>query len=126
MLQRVLVIALNTYREAVRARVLHGLFGLAVATGGYALVVGAYALQEGQAALARGARKAHLDRLDDTRRAVRDDEQRVGEPAHLHVLEECPEVATRTQHASFERGTAAPESSRVPNDAALEAVDSLH
>ncbi len=43
---RVLVIALNTYREAVRARLLHGLFGLAVATGGYALVVGAYALQD--------------------------------------------------------------------------------
>jgi ABC-type transport system involved in multi-copper enzyme maturation permease subunit len=46
MLHRVLVIALNTYREAVRARILHGLFGLAVATGGYALVVGAYALQD--------------------------------------------------------------------------------
>src|SRR6478736_3481251 len=46
MLHRVLVIALNTYREAVRARLLHGLFGLAVATGGYALVVGAYALQD--------------------------------------------------------------------------------
>lgn len=46
MLLRVLVIALNTYREAVRARLLHGLFGLAVATGGYALVVGAYALSD--------------------------------------------------------------------------------
>ena len=33
MLARVLVIALNTYREAVRARVLHGLFGLAIGTG---------------------------------------------------------------------------------------------
>lgn len=42
MLARVLVIALNTYREAVRARLLHGLFGLALATTGYSLVVGAY------------------------------------------------------------------------------------
>lgn len=42
MLDRVLVIALNTYREAVRARILHGLFGLALATTAYALVVGAY------------------------------------------------------------------------------------
>ncbi len=39
---RVLVIALNTYREAVRARILHGLFALALATTGYSLVVGAY------------------------------------------------------------------------------------
>ena len=45
MLARINVIALNTYREAVRARVLHGLFGLAIATGGYSLVVGAYALR---------------------------------------------------------------------------------
>ncbi len=45
MLSRILVIALNTYREAVRARILHGLFGLALATGGYSLVVGAYTLQ---------------------------------------------------------------------------------
>lgn len=44
MLARVSVIALNTYREAVRARVLHGLFALAIATAGYALVVGAFAL----------------------------------------------------------------------------------
>jgi len=41
---RAIVVALNTYREAVRARVLHGLFGLAVATAGYSLVVGAFAL----------------------------------------------------------------------------------
>lgn len=34
---------LNTYREAVRARVLHGLFGLAVATAAYAFVVGEFA-----------------------------------------------------------------------------------
>jgi Cu-processing system permease protein len=45
MLHRVLTIALNTYREAVRARILHGLLGVALATCGYALVVGAYALK---------------------------------------------------------------------------------
>jgi Cu-processing system permease protein len=44
MLSRVAVVALNTYREAVRARILHGLFALALGTGGYCLVVGAYAL----------------------------------------------------------------------------------
>ena len=44
MLARVGVVALNTYREAVRARVLHGLFALALATAGYSLVVGAFAL----------------------------------------------------------------------------------
>lgn len=42
MLARVSVIALNTYREAVRARILHGLFALALATTAYSLVVGAY------------------------------------------------------------------------------------
>ena len=42
MFARVLVIALNTYREAVRARILHGLFALALATAAYSLVVGAY------------------------------------------------------------------------------------
>src|SRR5687768_8123802 len=42
MLARVLVIALNTYREAVRARMLHGLFALALASTGYSLIVGAY------------------------------------------------------------------------------------
>src|SRR3954469_25023662 len=44
MLARISVVALNTYREAVRARVLHGLFALAIATAGYSLVVGAFAL----------------------------------------------------------------------------------
>src|SRR6188768_2759383 len=44
MLTRIGVVALNTYREAVRARVLHGLFALAIATAGYCLVVGAFAL----------------------------------------------------------------------------------
>ena len=43
MLARIGAIALNTYREAVRARILHGLFGLALSTAGYALIVGAYA-----------------------------------------------------------------------------------
>jgi Cu-processing system permease protein len=43
MLTRVTVIALNAYREAVRARILHGLFALALGTAAYALVVGAYA-----------------------------------------------------------------------------------
>src|SRR5262245_36468147 len=45
MLRRISVIALNTYREAVRARVLHGLFALALVTAGYAMVVGEFALQ---------------------------------------------------------------------------------
>ncbi len=45
MLLRVYAITFNTYREAVRARILHGLLGLAVGTCGYALVVGAYALR---------------------------------------------------------------------------------
>jgi ABC-type transport system involved in multi-copper enzyme maturation permease subunit len=45
MLTRVFVVALNTYREAVRARILHGLFGLALATAGYSLVVGAFAVR---------------------------------------------------------------------------------
>ena len=35
----------------------------------------------GQAALARRARKAFLDRPDDPRRSVADDEQRIAEPA---------------------------------------------
>jgi ABC-type transport system involved in multi-copper enzyme maturation permease subunit len=41
-----LAIALNTYRENVRARLLHGLFALALATAGYSLVVGAYAFRD--------------------------------------------------------------------------------
>jgi ABC-type transport system involved in multi-copper enzyme maturation permease subunit len=44
MLGRVLAIAMNTYREAARARILHGLLGLAVCTCVYAVVVGAYSL----------------------------------------------------------------------------------
>ncbi|MCC6213536.1 MAG: hypothetical protein IT376_01610 [Polyangiaceae bacterium] len=46
MLARIWVIAFNTYREAVRARVLHGLFGLAIATAAYSLIVGVFALRE--------------------------------------------------------------------------------
>ena len=45
MLARIATITLNTYREAVRARVLHGLFALALGTGGYALIVGAFAVR---------------------------------------------------------------------------------
>ncbi len=47
MLQRISTVALNTYREAVRARMLHGLFALALGTGGYSLVVGAFTLESG-------------------------------------------------------------------------------
>lgn len=47
MLARVGAVALNTYREAVRARILHGLFGLALATAGYSVIVGAFALNSG-------------------------------------------------------------------------------
>lgn len=43
MFARVAFVAYNTYREAVRARVLHGLFGLALATSAYTLAVGAFA-----------------------------------------------------------------------------------
>lgn len=43
MLTRVVVVTLNAYREAVRARVLIGLFVIAIATAGYTLIVGEYA-----------------------------------------------------------------------------------
>ncbi|MGC4066109.1 MAG: ABC transporter permease subunit [Polyangiaceae bacterium] len=46
MLAKLTAIALNTYRENVRARLLHGLFALATATAGYSLVVGAYAFKD--------------------------------------------------------------------------------
>lgn len=46
MLERIAAIALNTYRENVRARLLHGLFALAIATAGYSLIVGAYAFRD--------------------------------------------------------------------------------
>jgi Cu-processing system permease protein len=46
MLERIAAITLNTYRENVRARLLHGLYALAIATAGYSLVVGAYAFRD--------------------------------------------------------------------------------
>jgi Cu-processing system permease protein len=45
MLWRISAVMLNTYREAVRARVLHGLFAVALATVGYSLVVAQFALR---------------------------------------------------------------------------------
>jgi Cu-processing system permease protein len=42
MLGRVAVVTFNTYREAVRAKILHGLFAMALATTGYAVVVGQF------------------------------------------------------------------------------------
>jgi Cu-processing system permease protein len=41
-LARVAVVVFNTYREAVRAKVLHGLFALALATTVYSVVVGQF------------------------------------------------------------------------------------
>jgi len=46
MLLRVLVIALNTYREAVRARVLYGLLAFALGTAAYSLVIGTLSLHQ--------------------------------------------------------------------------------
>lgn len=45
MLSRVFAIAMNTYREAVRARVLFGLMALALGTSAYALVVAAMSVR---------------------------------------------------------------------------------
>ena len=45
MFQRIATIALNTYREAARARILYGLVGVAIATALYAVVVGTYTLR---------------------------------------------------------------------------------
>src|SRR5512140_1967734 len=45
MLHRVLAIALNTYRESVRARILLGLAGVAFAVSFYSLIVGTYTLR---------------------------------------------------------------------------------
>jgi hypothetical protein len=47
MLGRVLVIALNTFRESVRARILLGLAGVAFAVAFYSIVVGAFTLHNG-------------------------------------------------------------------------------
>ena len=44
MSSRVLAIALNTYREAVRARILLGVFAVALATCGYSLIVASLSL----------------------------------------------------------------------------------
>jgi ABC-type transport system involved in multi-copper enzyme maturation permease subunit len=46
MLARVFAIAMNTYREAVRARVLYGLFALALATAVYSLFVATLSLHQ--------------------------------------------------------------------------------
>jgi ABC-type transport system involved in multi-copper enzyme maturation permease subunit len=42
MIRRIAIVAYNSYREAVRARVLHGLFALALGSGAYALAVGSF------------------------------------------------------------------------------------
>ena len=44
MFARVFAIALNTYREAVRARILLGLFAVALATCGYSVIVASLSL----------------------------------------------------------------------------------
>ena len=46
MLARIVAVALNAYREAVRARVLYGLLGVALATTAYSLVVGTLSLHQ--------------------------------------------------------------------------------
>lgn len=46
MFGRVSAIAMNTYREAVRARVLFGLLALALATSGYSLVIAAMSIRQ--------------------------------------------------------------------------------
>jgi ABC-type transport system involved in multi-copper enzyme maturation permease subunit len=46
MLQRIATVALNAYREAVRARILLGLTGVAFAVAFYSLVVGAFTLND--------------------------------------------------------------------------------
>ena len=44
MFARIFTVSFNAYREAVRARVLHGLLGLALATTAYSVVLGALSL----------------------------------------------------------------------------------
>ena len=46
MLQRIATVALSTYRESVRARILIGLAGIALAVAGYSLTVAAYTLND--------------------------------------------------------------------------------
>src|SRR5262249_13195470 len=61
MLMRVAAVALNTYREAVRARVLYGLLALALATSAYSLVVATLSLhQEARVVADVGAAAASL------------------------------------------------------------------
>ena len=43
--RRILAVALNTYREAVRARILPGLVGLSLATALYSIAIGEFALK---------------------------------------------------------------------------------
>jgi hypothetical protein len=52
MLTRIATIALNTYREAVRARLLLGVFALGLATSAYSLVVAALSLHNEQRVIA--------------------------------------------------------------------------
>lgn len=47
MFGRILAIALNTYRESLRARILIGLAGVAFAVAFYSIIVGAYTLRSG-------------------------------------------------------------------------------
>lgn len=46
MLARIVAVALNAYREAVRARILYGLLGVALATTAYSLVVATLSLHQ--------------------------------------------------------------------------------
>ncbi len=46
MLMRVFVVAMNAYREAVRARLLLGLFALALTTGAYSVIVASLSLHQ--------------------------------------------------------------------------------
>jgi hypothetical protein len=46
MLARIVAVALNVYREAVRARILYGLLALALATTAYSMVVGTLSLHQ--------------------------------------------------------------------------------
>jgi ABC-type transport system involved in multi-copper enzyme maturation permease subunit len=46
MFGRVFAISMNTYREAVRARILFGLLALALATSGYSLVIAAMSIRQ--------------------------------------------------------------------------------
>jgi len=52
MLGRTFAIALNTYREAVRARLLLGLFAVALATALYSIAVGEFSLRSGSRVVA--------------------------------------------------------------------------